>query len=112
LSGDIAYRQMAQWALQSFPNSHRQHEAFAAGFGHALGRLLALPLVITITGRPGDAGVRALARAALTQLRHGDLVLCFRTDRQHPTASAEVRIGARRLGPIMDPALLRPELVQ
>ena len=112
LSGDIAYRKTAHWALKSFPNSHRQYEAFAAGFGHALGRLLALPLVITITGLPGDAGVRALARAALTQLRHGDLVLRFHADRQRPTASAEVHLGARLIGPITDPALLRPELAQ
>ena len=112
LSGDIAYRKTAHWALKSFPNSHRQYEAFAAGFGHALGRLLALPLVITITGLPGDAGVRALARAALTQLRHGDLVLRFRADRQRPTASAEVHLDTRLIGPITDPALLRPELAQ
>jgi hypothetical protein len=53
-----------------------------------------------------------LARAALTQLRHGDLVLRFRADRQHPTASAEVHLGTRLIGPITDPALLRPELAQ
>jgi uncharacterized protein YyaL (SSP411 family) len=112
LSGDIAYRQTAHWALKSFPNSHRQYEAFAAGFGHALGRLLALPLVITITGLPGDAGVRAMARAALTQLRHGNLVLRFCADQQCLTASAEVRLGTRLVGPITDPTLLRPELAR
>jgi uncharacterized protein YyaL (SSP411 family) len=112
LSGDITYRKTAHWALKSFPNSHRQYEAFAASFGHALGRLLALPLVITITGLPGDAGVRSLARAALTQLRHGDLVLRFCADQQHPTARAEVHLGAQRVGPITEPALLRPELAQ
>jgi uncharacterized protein YyaL (SSP411 family) len=111
LSGDIAHRKTAHWALRRFPNSHRTYEAFAAGFGHALGRLLALPLVITITGVPGDPGVRSLARAALTQLRHGDLVLRFREDRQCQTASAEVQIGGRLVGPIADPASLRPELL-
>jgi uncharacterized protein YyaL (SSP411 family) len=111
LSGDIGYRKTAYWALRRFPNSHRNYGAFAAGFGHALGRLLALPLVITIAGVPGDAGVRALARAACTQLRHGDLVLRFREDRQCQTASAEVHIGDRRVGPIRDPASLRPEVL-
>jgi uncharacterized protein YyaL (SSP411 family) len=103
LSGDIDYRKMAYWALRRFPNSHRTYAAFAAGFGHALGRLLALPLIITITGVPGDAGVRALARAACTQLHHGDLVFRFREDRQHPTASAEVWVGDRLVGPLRDP---------
>jgi uncharacterized protein YyaL (SSP411 family) len=111
LSGDIDYRKTAYWALRRFPNSHRNYGAFAAGFGHALGRLLALPLIITITGAPGDAGVRALARAACTQLHHGDLVIRFREDRQCQTASAEVHIGDRRVGPISDPASLRPEVL-
>lgn len=111
LSGDIDYRRPAHWALRRFPNSHRTYEAFAAGFGHALGRLLALPLVITIKGVPGDSEVRSLGRAALTQLHHGDLVLRFREDRQNQTASAEVQIGGRLVGPIADPASLRPELL-
>jgi uncharacterized protein YyaL (SSP411 family) len=111
LSGDIDYRKTAYWALRHFPNSHRAYAAFAAGFGHALGRLLALPLIITITGVPGDAGVRSLARAAITQLHHGDVVLRFQEDRQCQTASADVRIGDRLLGPIRDPALLRPEVL-
>jgi uncharacterized protein YyaL (SSP411 family) len=111
LSGDIAYRKTAHWALRRFPNSHRTYEAFAAGFGHALGRLLALPLIITLNGVPGDAGVRALARAAFTQLHHGDLVLRFREDRQRQTASAEAHIGDRLVGPITNPAALRPELL-
>jgi uncharacterized protein YyaL (SSP411 family) len=111
LSGDIAYRKTAYWALRRFPNAHRKYEAFAAGFGHALGRLLALPLVISITGVPGDSGVRSLARAALTQLSHGDLVLRFQDGRQGQTASAEVHIGTRLVGPIADPASLRPQLL-
>jgi uncharacterized protein YyaL (SSP411 family) len=111
LSGEIGYRKTAHWALRRFPNSHRQYEAFAAGFGHALGRLLALPLLVTITGVPGDATVRSLARAALTHLHHGDLVLQFREDRQRQTASAEVHIGARLVGPIADPAALTPMLL-
>jgi uncharacterized protein YyaL (SSP411 family) len=111
LSGDIGYRKTAYWALRRFPNSHRTHAAFAAGFGHALARLLALPLVLTITGVPGDAGVRSFARAAITQLHHGDLVLRFQEDRQRQTASAEVQIGDRRVGPISDPASLTPEVL-
>ena len=88
-----------------------QSEAFAAGFGHALGRLLALPMLITITGAPGDPGVRALARAALTQLRHGDLVFKFQEDRSATVASAEVQTGNRQVGPITDPSQLRLELL-
>jgi uncharacterized protein YyaL (SSP411 family) len=111
LSGDLDHRKTAYAALRRFPNSHRTYAAFAAGFGHALGRLLALPLIITITGVPGDAGVLALARAACAQLRHGDLVIRFREDRHHLTASAEVQIGDRLVGPISDPASLRPEVL-
>ena len=111
LSHTMAYRKTAHWALRSFPNSHRRYEAFAAGFGHALGRLLALPLLITIKGVPGDSGVRSLARAALTQLHHGNLVFQFQADRESPTASAEVQIGSRRVGPITDPSSLRPTLL-
>jgi uncharacterized protein YyaL (SSP411 family) len=110
LSGDVACRQTSYWALRRFPNSHRQYEAFAAGFGHALGRLLALPLHVTIHGVPGTPEVRALARAALTQLRHGDVVLQFHADRQGQTASATVRIGERLIGPVTDPACLSPAL--
>ena len=110
LSGDIAYRQTAHWAIRRFPNSHRQHGAFAAGFGHALGRLLALPLRLTITGAPGAPAVRSLARAALTQLHHGDVVLQFQEDRQCRTASAMVHIGDRLIGPVTDPAALSPAL--
>jgi uncharacterized protein YyaL (SSP411 family) len=112
LSGDAAYRRTAHWALKSFPNSHRQHEAFAAGFGHALARLLALPLRLTIAGAPGTPEVRSLARAALTQLRHGDLVLQFQEDPECQRASATVHIGERLLGPITDPASLSPELLR
>lgn len=80
LSGEILHREEAVWALKSFPNSHRQYGAFAAGFGHALARLLALPLTITVHGIPGESSVRALARAALTEHGHGDVVLRFRED--------------------------------
>jgi uncharacterized protein YyaL (SSP411 family) len=112
LSGDPAYRRMAHWALKSFPNTHRQHDAFAAGFGHALARLLALPLRLTISGAPGAPEVRYLARAALTQLRHGDLVLQFQADPTCQPPSATVHIGERLLGPITDPASLSPELLR
>jgi uncharacterized protein YyaL (SSP411 family) len=110
VSGNIAYRKMAHWALKRFPNTHRQHEAFAAGFGHALGRLLSLPLLLTLRGVPGDPALRALARAALTQMRHGDLVLQFRATREEQPASALVHIGDRCIGPIIDPDALSPAL--
>jgi uncharacterized protein YyaL (SSP411 family) len=110
LSGDIAYRQTAHWALRRFPNSHRQHAAFAAGFGHALSRLLALPLRLTITGVPGAPEVRSLARAALTQLHHANVVLQFQADRAGRTASAMVHMAERQVGPVTDPAALSPAL--
>lgn len=110
LSGDIAQRKLAHWALKGFPNTHRHHDAFAAGFGQALGRLLALPLLVTLSGTPGDPHVLQLARAALTQLRHGDLVLRFQEDRSGASATATLRIGDRQIGPITTPAGLSPAL--
>ena len=110
LSGDMAHRKLAHWALKPFPNTHRHHDAFAAGFGQALGRLLALPLLATLSGAPGDPHLRELARAALTQLRHGDIVLRFRERRGGETASVMLRIGDRQIGPITDPAALSPTL--
>ncbi len=112
LSGDIAHRKLAHWALKPFPNTHRHHDAFAAGFGQALGRLLALPLLVRLNGTPGDPHIRQLARAALTQLRHGDIVLQFRENRTCATATATLRIGDRRIGPITDPADLSPALAR
>ncbi len=106
LIGDIAYRKLAYWALKPFPNTHRDHDAFAAGFGLALGRLLAMPLLVTLRGTPGEARVRELARAGLTQLRHGDIVLRFEEDRVGETAAARLHIGDREIGPITDPAKL------
>ncbi len=110
LSGDIAHRKLAHWALKPFPNRHRHHEAFAAGFGQALGRLLALPLLVTLNGTPGDSHIQQLARAALTQLRHGDIVLRFQEDQTCETATATLRIGNRQIGPITDPTDLSPAL--
>ncbi|MCH7606642.1 MAG: hypothetical protein IH962_05765, partial [Chloroflexi bacterium] len=112
LSGETSYREQAVWALKSFPNAHREYGAFAAGFGQALGRLLALPMVITVTGPPGDAAVRALARAALTQLGHGDLVLRFHEDRREGAARAEIELEGRNVGSITDPADLTPQVVK
>jgi uncharacterized protein YyaL (SSP411 family) len=108
LSGNIDYRKLAHWALKPFPNTHRHHDAFAAGFGQALGRLLALPLLVTLNGIPGDPHLRQLARAALTQLRHGDIVLRFQEDRGGETASAMLRIGDQQIGPLTDPAEFAP----
>ncbi len=112
LSGDVAHREHAVWAMKSFPNSHRQFGAFAAGFGHALGRLLALPLVVTIAGEPGSPEVRALARAALTQLGHGDMVLRFRQQANGGPAKAEIQLEGRPVGSIASPEKITPEMVK
>ena len=110
-SGDIDYRKLAHWALKRFPNTHRHHEAFAAGFGHALSRLLALPLYVTINGVPGAPEMRALARAALTQLRHGDIILRLQEAQSNSTAQALVQIGDQQFGPVTDPKALSPALL-
>ncbi|MFQ6030918.1 MAG: hypothetical protein ACE5Q6_25920, partial [Dehalococcoidia bacterium] len=110
LSDNLDYRQEAHWALRKFPNSHRNYEAFAAGFGQALSRLLSLPLTVTITGTPGDPGAINLARAALTGLRHGDLVLRFRETSDDAGAKALVQVDGLEVT-ITDPQDLRPEVI-
>ena len=112
LTGDLSQRNNAVWALKSFPNSHRQFGAFAAGFGHALGRLLALPLVVTVAGEPGSQEVRALARAALTQLGHSDVVLRFRQERGNGPATAEFRFDGRIASSITSPEQITPDTVK
>ena len=94
LSGDESHRQQAVWALKSFPNAHRNYGAFAAGFGHAVARLLSLPVIVTVVGKPGDPSVREMAHAALTQLGWGDLVLRFRENHDVPVTTAEIQAGA------------------
>lgn len=111
LSGHSEYRQVAYEALRPFPNAHRQHEAFAAGFGQALAHLLTPPLHMGITGVPGDPGVLALARRALTRLQHGNVVLRFTARSEPQPASATVRMGAQQIGPFTDPAMLTPALL-
>jgi uncharacterized protein len=111
LSGHTDYRKLAYWALRSFPNAHRQYEAFAAGFGHALAQLLSLPLYIAMTGSPGAPDVLALARSGLTHLRHGNVVLLFDARQDSQRAGATIQMGEKQLGPITDPAALTPELL-
>ena len=111
LTGDLSYRQQAVWALKSFPNSHRQFGAFAAGFGHALGRLLALPLAVTIIGEPGSQDVRSLAKAALTRMVHGDLVLRFRKGSGNEPAKADFQIDDRPVASIADVGQITQERI-
>src|SRR5262249_13132032 len=87
VSGHPDYSQLPSWPLRSFPNAHRQYEAFAAGFGHALAQLLTLPLYIAITGTPGAPDVLVLARRGLTHLRHGNVVLLFHARQDSRPAS-------------------------
>jgi len=111
LSGAASYREEAVWALQTFPNSHRNHGAFAAGFGHALARLLSLPVIVTVAGVPGDPLVLAMARAALTQLGCGDLILQFREQDGVLGAEAEIRAAGQPVRTITDPHGLKPGLL-
>ncbi|MBM3225020.1 MAG: thioredoxin domain-containing protein [Candidatus Tectomicrobia bacterium] len=111
LSGETDYRKLAYWALRSFPNAHRQHEAFAAGFGHALALLLTLPVYCTITGTPGDPRLLALARGALTRLRHGNVVLRLQSSQTPQPASLTLQAGTYQTEAIIDPATLTTELL-
>ncbi len=99
------------WALKSFPNAHRNYGAFAAGFGHSLARLLSSPVIVTVVGTPGDASVMEMARAALTQLGWGDLVLQFREDRDLPSANAEIRAGESTVRIVNEPSDLTNSLI-
>jgi uncharacterized protein YyaL (SSP411 family) len=111
LSGDTVYRDSAYWALQSFPNSHRQHGAFAAGFGHALARLLAPPVIVTASGAPGDPTLRGLLRAALTRIRPQNPVLRYHAGHTGEAARIEIGLAGASSGPITDPAALSPDLL-
>jgi uncharacterized protein YyaL (SSP411 family) len=111
LSGDESHRQQAVWALKSFPNAHRNYGAFAAGFGHALARLLSLPVIVTVVGTPGDSSVLEMARAALTQLGWGGLVLQFRENRDLAPARAEIQAGAVPAHIVDEPSGLTRELI-
>jgi uncharacterized protein YyaL (SSP411 family) len=111
LSGDESHRKQAVWALKSFPNAHRNYGAFAAGFGHALARLLSLPVIVTVVGVPGDPSVREMARAALTQLGWGDLVLQFRENHDLSSARAELHAGGRPVHILNEPSALNRDLI-
>tara|TARA_B100000749_G_scaffold79441_1_gene60076 strand:- start:1441 stop:1851 length:411 start_codon:yes stop_codon:yes gene_type:complete len=111
LSGEEDYREQAVWSLKSFPNAHRNYGAFAAGFGHALARLLSLPVIVTVVGTPGDHSVLEMARAALTQLGWGDMVLQFRENRDLAPARAEIQAGARPAHIVSEPSDLTQELI-
>ena len=111
VSGKEAHREQAVWALKSFPNAHRNYGAFAAGFGHSLARLLSLPVSITVVGKPGAPSVREMARAALTQLGWGDLVLQFREDENIPSANAELQSRGLAVRTVSEPADLTHNLI-
>ena len=112
LSGDASYRQEAVWALKTFPGAHRGFGAFAAGFGHALGRLLTLPLVVTVNGPPGSPAIRGLAQAAMTQLQHGDVVIRFKATANNREAWADIQLGGRSIGSTADPSELKPDRIR
>jgi uncharacterized protein YyaL (SSP411 family) len=105
LAGDPSYRRWARWCLQRFPNSHREHGAYAAGFGQALARLFAPELTIVVNGTPGDSGLRSLLRAALTELRLSAPSIRFQQANGAPTMRIE-RDGST-LATIADASELR-----
>jgi uncharacterized protein YyaL (SSP411 family) len=101
LGGDPSYRDSAQHALAPFTSSYAAYEAFAAGYGQAVGRFLAPPVRVTLRGRPGDPALRALTRSALTGLRAGNVLLCFEEGSE--ATSAEIEAGGRSTGPLASP---------
>jgi uncharacterized protein YyaL (SSP411 family) len=103
LSDAPSYRRWARWALQRFPNSHREHGAFAAGFGHAVAMLFSPPVIMTISGAPGDPTMRSLWRAALRQSRLFSPTLSFSKVPEGLAASVEVTPRAMVTGPAADP---------
>ncbi|MDA1096940.1 MAG: hypothetical protein O3B84_06770 [Chloroflexi bacterium] len=111
LGGQAQYRELAHWALKDFPNTHRAYGAFAAGYGHALARLLAPPLVLNLSGTPGHPQTVGLARAALTQLGHANMVIKFA---EAPEISPQAAVTLERLGetigPITDASRLVPSI--
>jgi uncharacterized protein YyaL (SSP411 family) len=110
LSGEPAYRHAAQWALSSFEKPHEQYGVMTAGFAQALGRIFASPVSATVVGRPGEEGVRALARAALTQLGEPDLVLRFAEDTSSSDPWIEVSSGDVTES-LFEPQLVTPALL-
>ena len=112
LGGNPVHKEQAVWALETFPNAHRQYGAFAAGFGHALAQLLGSTVTVTVAGPPGHALVRALARAALTGLGCGDVVLRFRAHPQGTAPQAEVEVAGHQSRTISDSATLNPQLAE
>jgi uncharacterized protein len=112
LSGDAAYRGVAARALACIPNSHREHGAFAAAFGHALARWLSPPLLVKLTGRPGAPDTLALLRAARTQLRHPNVVVRYH-DAAGDTPGPTLNLAGNGVsyGQISDPEQLSPALL-
>jgi uncharacterized protein len=108
LSGKTSYRDRAGEALRPFPNAHREHGAFAAGFAHALARFLSTPVTVTVRGLPGDPKMLTLLRAARTRLHHPNLVVRCSVDAH---ASLQVQTAGGSTGPIDDPARVQPELL-
>ena len=80
IGGDMRNRETAGRALARFTGSHAVHGTFAAGFGHAVRRLLAEPELVTVTGVPGSGQTRESARAVLTQPGRGNVTLLFRQE--------------------------------
>jgi uncharacterized protein YyaL (SSP411 family) len=110
LSGEEAYRNWAYRALQAFPNAHRDHGAFAAGFGQATVWLLRPALRATLRGRPGDPRLRTLLRTAATGLQHPNIVLRF--EQSPGRSSIEIEYRGRLSGPITDSARLGHGLIE
>lgn len=78
LAGDRSYREQARGVLVVFPNQHRLHGAYAAGFGRAVAALFGRPRLIELSGRPGES-LRRQAREALTSAGSPAAVLRFQT---------------------------------
>lgn len=113
-----------EWGQEAFQKAQGQDKlvlldltAFWCGFCQrvdetALSDDEVIPLVVTVTGAPGDPVVLALARAALTQLGHRDVVLRFQEDLGSQGAKAEVDLPGKGSIYVSSPAALKPELLR
>ena len=70
------------------------------------------PLTVTIIGEPGSQDVQGLAKAALTRMVHGDLVLRFRRGSSNEPAKADFQVDGRPVASIADADQITQERIR
>ena len=120
LTGDDSWRESALRALRGFVGEYRQWGQFAAGYGSAVARALAEPLVVSVVGPPGDATAMALWQVAATNDDPARSVHRLEPERDaarlgtlgYPPerTAAYVCVGTACSAPVTDPGTLEREL--